>query len=188
MSKCLTPCIRSAQEPLHSLHLIHLAANLLLAVHPGSVLMYSFKIHREKDNNLNTGLAVLMLELMHKKDRNHSWNTVYLLTCNEMSVRLAVPRIPWNTREFRLTAVAGCVREQKEGTTHRGRNTLQFFVASMFILIAGEQCYSTPPTAWACGLVAQSVPTHAIWLACFLLFFNIDFIMSNLTVSLPILE
>lgn len=77
---------------------------------------------------------------------------------------------------------------QKEGTTHRGRNTLQFCVASMFILIAGEQCYSTPPTAWACGLVAQSVPTHAIWLACFLLFFNIDFTMKNLTVSLPVLE
>lgn len=57
-----------------------------------------------------------MFELMHrKKDRNHSGNTVYLLICNEMSVRLAVPQIPWNTGEFRLTAVAGCVREQKEG-------------------------------------------------------------------------
>lgn len=73
--------------------------------------------------------------------------------------------------------MAGRVREQKhrqkEGTSHKGRNTLKFCVANMFILIAGEQCYSTPPTAWACDLVAQSVPTHAIWLACFLLlFFN----------------
>lgn len=56
-----------------------------------------------------------------------------------------------------------------------GRNTLQFCVAIMLILIAGEQCYSTTPTAWACDLVAQSVPTHAIWLTCFLLlFFNMN--------------
>lgn len=47
MSKCLTLCIRSAQEPLPNLHLIHPAANLPLAVCPESVLMYSFKIHRE---------------------------------------------------------------------------------------------------------------------------------------------
>jgi len=120
-----------------------------------------------------------MFESMHKKrGRKHSGNPFHPPSLErDISDTCSPPNPLKHQRVLLLAAMAGHVREQKhrqkEGTTRKERNTLQFCVASIFILIAGEQCCSTPPTAWACDLVAQSVPTHAIWLACFLLlFFN----------------
>lgn len=100
---------------------------------------------------------------------------------------LQSPKFPGTQESFGslLWLVVSGSRRRAEGGHNSQRKE---HIAILCVLIAGEQCYSTPPTAWACGLVAQSVPTHAIWLACFLLFFNIDFTMSNLTVSLPVLE